>query len=85
MKSNTDEGEAMVNDFREKKAYQEAFNEGKEIGIGLTFILGYLEGRKLESEAIALRMARMKIPLEIIAEVMGLSPSAIKTMKKKRV
>lgn len=75
----------MVNDFREKKAYQEAFNEGKEIGIGLTFILGYLEGRKLESEAIALRMARMKIPLEIIAEVMGLSPSAIKTMKKKRV
>ena len=80
-----DEGEAMVDDFRKTRLYQEAFNEGKETGVGLAFIIGYLDGRTLESEAIALRMAKARIPLEIIAEVLGLSPSAIKSMKKKRV
>jgi hypothetical protein len=72
----------VVNDFREALAIRESLEEDKEIAIGMNYILGYLEGSKMASETIALRMAKMKVPLETIAKALGLSPSAIKSMKK---
>lgn len=57
----------QVNDFRETKIYQEAFEEGREE----------------TKEAIAKRLLAKKRPLAEIADVTGLSVAALKQLKKK--
>jgi predicted transposase/invertase (TIGR01784 family) len=60
-----------VNDFRDTKIYQEAHGEGKA------------EGKAESMEAVALQLLAEKFPLEKIAKITGLSPAAIKQLKKK--
>ncbi len=70
----------QVSDFRETKVYQEALEEGIVKGMEK----GMEKGVEQTKEAFARRLLAKKYRLEEIADLTGLSVTAIKRLKKKQ-
>jgi predicted transposase/invertase (TIGR01784 family) len=78
----------QVNDFRETKVYQEAFEEGFEQGIKRSYVkafkLGFDAGMKECAVMVARRMLANKLSSHQIEELTGLSLATINRLKKQR-
>jgi len=85
----------QVSDVRQTRVFQEALEEGKEIGKGLGIQegkelgiqegkeLGIQEGKEFGKQEVAISLLQNNLPVDEIAKVTGLTPAQIRKLKKK--